>query len=149
MPAKRYRVTLESEERADLERLISRGKGAARRLAHARVLLLADSGPEGPGWTDAAIAEAVAVSVPTIERLRQRFVEDGLEATLAPRPSSRVYVRKLDGKAEAHLIALACRPPPEGRARWTLSLLADQMVALGFVESLSYETVRVTLKQTN
>jgi transposase len=149
MPAKCYRVTLESDERAELERLISRGKGAARRLAHARVLLHADSGPEGPGWTDAAIAAAVEVSVPTIERIRQRFVEDGLEAALNPRPPQRVYRRKLDGAAEARLIALACGPPPEGRRCWTLSLLADRLVALGCVESVSYETVRVVLKQTS
>ena len=149
MPAKRYRVTLESNERAELEELISRGKGAARRLAHARVLLHADSGPAGPGWTDAAIAAAVEVSVPTVERIRQRCVEEGLQAALNPRPSQRVYRRKLDGEAEARLIALACSPPPEGRMRWTLSLLADRMVVLGYVETLSYETVRVTLKQTN
>ena len=149
MPAKRYRVTLESDERAELERLISRGKGAARRLAHARVLLHADNGPEGPGWADAAIAAAVEVSVPTIERIRQRFVEEGLEAALNPRPPLRVYRRKLDGAAQARLIALACGPPPEGRRCWTLSLLAERMVGLGYVETLSYETVRVTLKQTN
>ncbi len=147
-PAKRYRVTLESNERAELEGLISRGKGAARRLTHARVLLDADRGPAGPGWTDAAIAAALAVSVPTIERIRQRFVEEGLQAAWNPRPSQRVYRRKLDGAAEARLIALTCSPPPEGWTRWTLSLLAERMVALGYVETLSYETVRVTLQQT-
>src|SRR3982751_4101872 len=149
MPAKRYKVTLEPDERGDLEKLISRGKGAARRLAHARILLHADQGEGRPGKIDAEIAEAVGVSVATIERVRQRFVEEGLEAALSPRPPRRLYLRKLDGEAEARLIALACRPPLEGQARWTLRLLADRMVVLGYGESLSYETVRTTLKQTN
>jgi transposase len=149
MPAKRYKVTLEPDERGELERLISRGKGAARRLAHARILLHADSGAGGPGKGDAAIAEAVGVSVATIERVRQRFVEDGLEAALAPRPPRRLYPRKLDGAAEARLVALACSPPPDGRARWTLQMLADRLVALGWVGSVSSETVRVVLKQTS
>ena len=149
MPAKRYRVTLEPDERGDLERLISRGKGAARRLAHARILLHADSGAGGPAKSDAAIAEAVEVSVATLERVRQRFVEEGLAAALNPRPPRRTYPRKLDGAAEARLVALACSPPPDGRARWTLQMLADRLVALGCVESVSYETVRVVLKQTS
>jgi transposase len=149
MPAKRYKVTLEPDERGELERLISRGKGAARRLAHARILLHADQGEGRPGRTDAEIAEAVGVSVATIERVRQRFVEEGLEAALSPRPSRRLYPRKLDGEAEARLIALACGPPPDGRARWTLRMLADRMVVLGHIEAVSHETVRTTLKETN
>ena len=149
MPAKRYKVTLEPNERRDLEKLISRGKGAARRLAHARILLHADQGEGGPGKIDAEIAEAVGVSVATIERVRQRFVEEGLESALSPRPPQRLYPRKLDGEAEARLIALACGPPPEGRARWTLRMLADRMVVLGHIDAVSYETVRTTLKQTN
>jgi transposase len=149
MPAKRYKVTLEPDERRELEKLISRGKGAARRLAHARILLQADCGAGGLGKIDEEIAEAVGVSVATIERVRQRFVEEGLEAALSPRPSARLYLRKLDGEAEARLIALACSPPLEGQARWTLRMLADRMVVLGYVASLSYETVRTTLKQTN
>src|ERR671910_291625 len=120
MPVKRYRVTLTPDERGELEKLISRGKGAARRLAHARILLHADQGKGRLGKTDAEIAEAVGVSVATIERVRQRFVEEGLETALSPRPPRRLYPRKLDGEAEARLIALACGPPPEGRARWTL-----------------------------
>jgi transposase len=147
MPAKRYKVTLEPDERGDLEKLISRGKGAARRLAHARILLHADQGEGRPGKTDAEIAEAVGVSVATIERVRQRFVEEGLEAALSPRPPQRLYPRKLDG--EARLIALACGPPPEGRARWTLRMLAERMVVLGHVGSVSPETVRTTLQETN
>jgi transposase len=149
MPAKRYKVTLEPDERRDLEKLISRGKGAARRLAHARILLHADQGAGRPGKIDAEIAEAVGVSVATIERVRQRFVEEGLEAALSPRPPRRLYPRKLDGEAEARLIALACSPPPEGQARWTLRMLAERMVVLGHVETVSHETVRTTLQQTN
>lgn len=143
--AKRYRVTLTAEEREDLGRLISRGKADARKLAHARVLLQADMSEGGPGWTDAAISEAVRVSVRTIERVRQRFVEDGLEAALLPKPSPRVYARKLDGEQEAKLIALACSGPPEGKARWTLRLLAERMVELEVVPELSHETVRRVL----
>lgn len=149
MPAKLYKVTLTPDERTQLGKLISSGKGAAQRLTHARILLHADSGEGGPGWIDQRISEAVTVSVATIERVRQRFVEEGLEAALNPRPHPPSSPRKMDGKAEAHLIALACSPPPEGRARWTLRLLADQMVGLGYVDSLSHETVRVALKQTN
>jgi len=141
MPAKRYKVTLEPDERRDLEKLISRGKGAARRLAHARILLHADQGEGRPGRIDAEIAEAVGVSVATIERVRQRFVEEGLETALSPRPPRRLYARKLDGKAEARLIALACS--------WTLRMLAERMVVLGHVETVSHETVRTTLQQTN
>ena len=149
MPAKRYKVTLEPDERRDLEKLISRGKGAARRLAHARILLHADQGEGRPGKIDAEIAEAVGVSVATIERVRQRFVEEGLETALSPRPPRRLYLRKLDGEAEARLIALACGPPPDGRARWTLRMLAERMVVLGHVGSVSHETVRTTLQETN
>ena len=149
MPAKRYKVTLEPDERGELETLISRGKGAARRLSHARILLHADQGAGGPGKIDAEIAEAVGVSVATIERVRQRFVEEGLEVALSPRPSPRLYPRKLDGEAEARLIALACSPPPDGQARWTLRVLAQRMVVLGHIDAVSHETVRTTLKETN
>ena len=146
--AKRYRVTLEGSEREELQKMISRGKAAARKLAHARVLLLADQAEGGPGQKDEDIATAVAVSVATVERVRQRFVERGLGAALCPKPTSRVYARKLDGAGEAHLIALACSEPPEGRNRWTMRLLADRMVELEYVDSLSHETVRETLKKT-
>ena len=146
--AKRYRVTLEAAERVELEALISRGKAAARKLAHARVLLLADQTEGGPGLTDADVAAAVCVSVATVERVRQRFVDLGLDAALSPKPSRRVYVRKLDGTGEAHLITLACSTPPDGRNRWTMRLLADRMVELEHADTLSYETVRATLKKT-
>jgi transposase len=145
--AKRYRVTLTVEEREVLGGMISRGKADARKLAHARVLLQADAAEGGPDWTDTRIAEAVRVSVRTIERVRQRFVEEGLEAALLPRPSPRVYARKLDGAQEAQLVALACSQPPAGRKRWTLRLLAERMVELEVVPELSHETVRQTLKK--
>ena len=143
---KRYRVTLTAEEREALGGMISRGKADARKLTHARVLLQADASEGGPDWTDRRIAEAVRVSVRTIERVRQRFVEEGLAAAL-PRPSPRVYARKLDGAQEAKLVAVACSGPPEGKKRWTLRLLAERMVELEVVPELSHETVRQTLKK--
>jgi transposase len=120
-----------------------------RKLTHARILLKADQGPDGPGWVDEAIAEAVEVSQPTISRVRKQYVEHGLEAALNRRPPSREYVRKLDGVQEAKLIALACAKPPRGQARWSLRLLADQLVELEIVEdAVSYQTVRRLLKKT-
>ena len=145
--AKRYRVTLTAEEREALGSMISRGRADARKLVHARVLLQADASEGGPGWPDTRIAEAVRVSVRTIERVRQRFVEDGLEAALRPKPSPRVYARKLDGEQEAKLVALACSGPPEGKRRWMLRLLAERMVELEIVPELSHEMVRQTLKK--
>lgn len=147
--AKLYRVTLTQAERQDLQELISRGKGAARKLAHARILLQADESNRGPGRTDEQIAEALETTTRTIERLRERFVEQGLEAALVPSRSKRIYTRKLDGKQEAKLIALACSKPPAGKRRWTLRLLAEQMVVLTVVDELSHETVRQTLKKTS
>lgn len=146
---KRYRVTLTVEERHDLRKMVSVGKGAARKLLRARVLLLADQAEGGAAKSDPEIVEALGCGRATIERVRKQFVEEGLEAVLQPKPSSRVYERKMDGRTEAHLIALACGAPPRGRGRWTLRLLGDQMVGLGYVESLSHETVRRTLKKTN
>ena len=148
---KKYHVTLTPEERSELEAMVATGKAAARKLAHARVLLKADEAEGGPGWADAAIADALGVGGATVARVRQRFVEDGLDAALVPRPTSRVYARKLDGENEARLVTLACSTPPAGRNRWTLALLADRLVALGHVEDgrLSYETVRRCLKKTS
>ena len=148
---KKYHVTLTPEERASLEAMVATGKAAARKLAHARVLLKADEAEGGPGWPDVAIAEALDVGLATVARVRQRFVEEGLDAALVPRPTSRVYARKLDGENEARLVTLACSAPPQGRNRWTLALLADRLVALGHVEDgrLSYETVRRCLKKTS
>jgi transposase len=146
---KKFIVTLTAEERQDLLDLIASGKGAAKKLTHARILLKADASPGGPAWTDGPIAQAVEVSIATVERVRQRFVEQGLEAALVrkkqDRPSRELT---LDGRAEAHLIALACSPPPEGRAVWTMRLLADKLIELEIVASVSDETVRRTLKKT-
>src|SRR4051794_9329856 len=146
--AKRYRVTLTTEERGELERMISRGKADARKLAHARILLQADEAEGGPARVDGDVASALDVSVRTVERVRQRFVEQGTEAALLPKPSPRLYGRKLDGGQEAHLLALPCGRPPEGEARLSLRLLAERMVALEHVATLSHETVRQTLKKT-
>ena len=146
---KKYVVTLTDAERRSLRGLVSTGKGAARKLTHARIVLQTDSGDGGVGWSDERICEGLGVGVSTVERVRKRFVEEGLEAALVPAKSHRVYERKLDGDGEAHLIALACSDPPTGRRRWTLRLLAGRMVALDYVEGLSYETVRSVLKKTS
>ena len=147
--AKRYRVTLTEPERQELLQLISHGKADARKLAHARILLQADESADGgPKSTDDEIADALETCTRTVERVRERFVEQGLEAALLPKPSKRVYARRLDGRQEAKLIALACSKPPAGKARWTLRLLADELVELEVVESVSHETVRQTLKKT-
>jgi transposase len=147
--AKRYRVTLTQQERDDLAQMISRGKADARKLAHARVLLQADESPGAPAGTDQQVAGALDLSTRTVERVRERFVEQGLEAALLPAPSKRVYARKLDGKQEARLIALACSKPPAGKKRWTLRLLADEAVEMEITDTLSHETVRQTLKKTS
>jgi transposase len=141
MSAKKYRVTLTKEERKDLQTLLRGGRAKARKIARAHVLLLADEGK-----TDEAIAEVLHVGLSTVGRTRQRFVEGGLEWALNERPRPGA-ARRLDGKAEAFLVALACSGPPEGRTRWTMQLLADRMVELGVVEELSDDTVRRTLKR--
>jgi transposase len=146
---KKYLVTLTPDERTQLAALIAAGKGAAKKLAHARILLKADQADGGPAWTDERIAEAVELSVATVERVRQRFVEYGLEAALVRKRQDRPSrVRTLDGRAEARLIALACSAPPDGRKRWTLKLLADRLVELEVVDAVSDETVRRTLQKT-
>lgn len=146
---KLYRVKLLAEERAQLEGMLSKGKAAARTLMHARILLKADEGVAGPRLSDDQIAEAVEVNRSTVERVRMRCVEEGVEAALRPRPSRQVHPRKLDGVQEAHLVVLACSPAPKGRNRWSLRLLADKLVELEVVGDVSYETVRRTLKKTN
>jgi transposase len=128
--------------------LLARGKADVRKLKHAQILMKADEAVGGPGWSDERIAAALEVGTATVARVRQRFVTEGLAAALRPyRVGTRIYKRKLDGAQEAHLIALACSPPQE-RGRWTLQLLAERLVALGYVDSLSYETVRQTLNKT-
>jgi transposase len=146
---KKYKVTLTAEERQQLQRLITAGKASAKKLAHARILLKADAADGGPGWDDQRIADAVEVSTDTVARVRQRFVEQGLEAALVRKPQDRPSRQhKLDGRAEARLIALACSAPPEGRKEWTLKLLADRLVELEVVDAVSDETVRRVLKKT-
>jgi len=145
---KRYRITLTEEERTRLHDLLSSGKAAARTLTHARILLKADQGPEGPGWIDEKIRDALYVGLSTITRVRERFVEEGLDAALYRRPSPRHRQPRLDGQQEAHLLALTCSAPPLGQERWTLRLLADKMVELEYIERVSHETVRQTLKKT-
>ena len=146
---KEYLVNLTEEERKFLHDLISASKGPARKLAHARVLLKADQGPLGPAWTDEKISRALEVSPSTIERIRRRFVDNGLQDAIGRRRPSKPKQRKLDGRQEAQLIALACSQPPKEQARWTLRLLAGKMVELEYVDTLSYETVRRTLKKTS
>ena len=147
---KKYLVTLAAEERSQLEGLTAAGKAAAQKLAHARVLLKADQAQGGPAWPDERISEALEVGLSTIARVRRRFVEGGLEAALGRKRQDRPSrPRKFDGRAEARLIALACSQPPEGYAGWSLRLLADRLVELEVVESVSPETVRQVLKKTN
>jgi transposase len=147
---KKYKVTLTAEERQQLHGLIATGRAAAKKLTHARILLKADAADGGPGWDDRRIAVAAEVSPDTVARVRQRFVEQGLDAALVRKKQDRPSrERKLDGRAEARLIALACAAPPDGRAEWTMQLLADRLVELAVVDSVSDETVRRCLKKTS
>ena len=146
----KYQVTLTAEEREQLHALITTDKAAAKKLTHARILLKADAADGGPAWPDDPIADALDVSTATVLRVRQRFVEEGLEAALVRKKQARPSrEHKLDGAAEARLVVLACSQPPEGRARWTMQLLADKLVELEVVDSISDETVRLALKKTN
>lgn len=148
MSVKKYIVRLTPEERAELKALISKGQASARKIGHARVLLKVDA--DGPNWTDEKTAEAFGMRANTVRDIRQRFVEEGLEAALVrKRPMKPPTPRKLDGAGEARLIAMACGEPPEGRGRWTLRLLAGKLVELEIVDDISYETVRRTLKKTS
>jgi transposase len=145
---KKYIVSLSEAERQRLEEMVTTGKRAAYVINHARILLKTDRNQANGSWCDQRIKDALDVSLRTIERVRQRCVEEGVEAALAVR-SGRGRKRSLDGETEAHLIALRCGEPPAGRGRWTLRLLADQMVELGYAEELSHESVRQLLKKTN
>src|SRR5215470_4266167 len=145
---KRYAVVLTAPQRDQLKRLLAAGTASARKLTHARIVLKADQGPDGPGWVDEAIADAVEVSQPTVSRVRKQYGEQGLQAALTRRPPTRESGRKRDGVQEAHLLALACGKPPTGQARWSLRLLADKLVELAIVEeAVSYQTVRRLLKK--
>ena len=142
MPRKKYRVALSTEERTTLAQLLRRGKAGTRKLTRARILLKADE-----GLSDAEIAAALHVGTATVGRTRQRFVEENLGALNEhARPGAQ---RKLTGKQEAHVIAVACTPAPEGHAQWTLRLLADKVVELGLADAIAHETVRQVLKKTN
>jgi transposase len=147
--AKKYRVTLTTEERSELEAMIAKGRADARKLAHARILLQTDEADGAPARNDLEVASALDLSTRTVERVRQRFVEQGLQTALLPKPTKRTYTRALDGAQEAHLIALACSSPPDGKRRWTLRLLAERVVELGHVGAVSHETVRRTLQKTS
>jgi Homeodomain-like domain len=144
----KYKVALTAEERASLERLVAVGKSAARKLTHARILLLADTAA-GHHRRDEAIVAALGTSLRTVERVRQRLVTEGLPAALIPRPQpARPGKVKIKGGLEQRLVQLACSDPPQGRCHWTLQLLADELVVLGLVRKVSTETVRQVLKKT-
>ncbi len=145
----KYKVTLTSDERQELQQLVRKGKAAARKLAHARILLLADEGDDRKGRADKEIAETLQLGLRTTSRVRKQFVTQGFEQALNPRPQPRRPDKiKLDKQTQQELIKLACSDPPDGRCGWTLQLLADRLVVLGQVESVSRETVRKVLKKT-
>ena len=149
MPAKRYRVKLTKEERDELTALVNRGKGSARRMRRARILLMADEEQAGGGWKDADIAKALGAHQRTIERIREKCVEAGIEAALNHTRPKRSRSKTLDGAAEARLVQLACSTPPDGYERWSMHMLADRLIELEVVERVSRETVRTTLKKMN
>ena len=144
----KYKVTLTAAERQALDRMVSSGKAAARKLIHARILLLGDEGPGGPRCSDEEIAEALNVGLSTIIRVRRRFVTESLESAIHPRPRPpRPDKVKIQGDVEQHLIRLALSAPPAGRCSWTLQLLAERLIALGCFPKVSRETVRQALKK--
>ena len=147
--AKKYRVQLTEEEQQELRALVSKGRAAAYKQTHARILLLSDENQAEGAMKDDDIARSLKVGTATVERVRHRCVEEGLERALGRKEQLNRRQKRLDGQGEAHLIALACAEPPEGRAGWTLKLLADRLVECEIVESISPETVRQTLKKTN
>ena len=150
MNVKKYIVELTVDEREHLRRLVSCGQSQAYRIRHAHILLKSDQAQGGPGWSDGAIAEAVGCHITSVENLRRRFVEQGLEAALGrAKRGPHSYRRKLDGDAEAMLVALACSEAPEGRSRWTVRLLADRLVELGVVDDISHMTVHRVMKKTS
>lgn len=146
MRYKKYHVYLTAEEKDKLKQIVKKGTGRARQIQRAHILLKADVS-EGQGWTDQQIRETFHLARNTVSKIRKRFTEVGLEETVKRKHPHRNYVSRLDGEQEAHLVALACSEPPEGYARWTLRLLAERMVALEYVERVSYETVRQVLKK--
>ena len=149
MSAKKYRVRLSEEEREELKGLVSRGRAVADRQTHARILLLSDESQGDGAMRDEDIAQSLQIGSATVGRVRLRCVKEGIEEALGRKEQLNRRQKKLDGSGEAHLVALACGEPPEGRACWTLKLLADRLVEREIVESISRETVRQTLKKTN
>lgn len=149
MPAKIYKVTLTSEERQTLTALVNKGKGPAGKLKRARILLMADEAQDGGGWKDEDIVQALHTSRRTVGRTRENCVELGVEAAINHTQPRRARGKVLDGAAEARLVQLACSEAPDGREQWTLQLLADKLIELEVVETVSYETVRTTLKKMN
>lgn len=149
MPTKRYIVTLSADERTRLEALVRAGKRSARTITRARILLLTDQGEGGPGWEDRRAAEALGCGHRTVERIREQFVTEGIDAAISHKqPNGPPREPVLDGAAEARLIALACSATPDGRKAWTLRMLADKLVELEVVDAVSHETVRRALKKT-
>ena len=149
MQVKKYRVQLTEEEQQELRALVSKGRAAAYKQTHARILLLSNEGRGGGTLKDEEIGRSLQVGTATVERVRRRCVEEGVEATLGRKEQLNRRQKKLDGQGEAHLVAQACAEPPPGRVSWTLKLLADRLVECEIVESISPETVRQTLKKTN
>ena len=149
MTAKKYRVKLTTGEQQELKALVSRGRASAYRQTHARILLLSDEAQGDRAMKDEEIARSLRIGCATVERVRRRCVEEGVEAALGRKEQLNRRQKKLDGQGEAHLVALACAEPPQGRVSWTLKLLADRLVECEIVESISPETVRQTLKKTN
>ena len=147
MPAKQT-VRLSDDQRHLLDRLTRVGHAHARSIQHARMLLLADAAQNAPAWTDEKVADALGCAVVTVARLRKRFLKDGLDEALRPRREVPARPAKIDGLAEAHLVALACSSPPAGQATWSLRLLTDAFVALELCPPVSHETVRLALKKT-
>ena len=149
MPTKKYRIRLTTDEQQELKALVSRGRSVAYKQTHARILLMSDEVREDGGMKDADISGALGVGLSMVERVRLRCAEEGIESALNRKKQLRRRQKILDGEREARLIAMACGEPPEGRASWTLKLLADQLVECEIVETISTETVRQVLKKTN
>jgi len=146
----RYKITLTEEERKDLKSITSKGKHKSQKVINALILLNCDEGDfQTKKSTNEQVAGVLKISMKKIDRVKKRFVEDGIDIALNGRKGERVYAKKADGDFEAHLIALSCSEPPEGFARWSLRLLADQVVELNYIDSISYETVRRVLKKRN
>jgi len=145
----KYKITLTKEEREELELIVRKGKHTSVRVRNALILLNFDEGNHSAKYTNQIISDVLKVSMRTIDRIKKKFVEEGYEAVIYPGSSKREYVKKIDGDLEAHLVALCCSDTPAGYSNWSLRLLADKMVELKYIDSISHETVRQILKKTN